>query len=301
MAFVCGLANARQKRTVMGERALSSGSQSEPCKRQLTLLLVLVMACAAISGWVGICDLPGFIRLLDMPGLRLFKMLQLNRLYWAHGALWAVAFAVALTMIYSAFRGGRLVAIGLILMQLATAIYAQRLLQQEQPLRFAEFFSSALFANIREFIGDSQANYRVASLGMHPSIALYNGFCTVDGYWVNYPLEYKHRFRRVIAKELEKDAVLQAYFDRWGSRCYLFSAELGRNYLYTKGSCRRRVEQLDIDTGALADLGARYILSAVEIGNASQLNLRHKKTFACADSPWQIYLYALPNRGKAQP
>lgn len=42
-----------------------------------------------------------------------------------------------------------------------------------------------------------------------------HGFYTVDGYSNNYPLEYKHRFREVIAAELEKNEEVRVYFDLW--------------------------------------------------------------------------------------
>ncbi len=220
-----------------------------------------------------------------------------QRLSWLQPAAWTLVFAAALAVICEAFRGGRLVAWGLVAMQLFVVISAGQHEHQEPRLTFAEFFSPGLFGDIRDFIGRSQASYRVACLGLYPAIALYNGFYTADGYWVNYPLEYKHRFRRVIAQELAKDSKLAVYFDEWGSRCYLFSAELGQRYLNTKDSRRRRIEHLDIDTAALAELGTQYILSAVEIGNASELGLKLEKTFVREDSPWQIFLYALPRDG----
>jgi hypothetical protein len=179
-------------------------------------------------------------------------------------------------------------------MQIAVVVSAQYAEQQRQRLTFAEYFSPALFREVRDYIAARPTDYRVASLGLAPSIALYNGFETVDGYWVNYPLEYKHRFRRAIAGELAKDPKLASYFDEWGSRCYLFSAELGQEYLYTRNAAKRRIEHLDVSTADLSGLGARYVLSAVEIGNASELGWKLEKKFERSDSPWEIYLYALP-------
>jgi hypothetical protein len=129
---------------------------------------------------------------------------------------------------------------------------------------------------------------------MYPAIALYNGLPTADGYWVNYPLEYKHRFRRIMAAELASDESLRNYFDRWGSRCYLFSHELAKKYLYTKSAPRREVKQLQVDCQVMADLGITHIVSAVRIVNYQALGLRFEKRFERDDSPWQIFLYAVP-------
>ncbi len=130
---------------------------------------------------------------------------------------------------------------------------------------------------------------------MYPAIALYNGLSTADGYWVNYSLDYKHRFREIMASELAMDKSLRSYFDNWGSRCYLFSHELGTTFLYTKKAPRREIEQLRLNPQALTALGITHILSAVRIANYQALGLRFEKMFERKDSPWQIFLYAVPN------
>jgi hypothetical protein len=293
LGLVCALVLARREKQGEPQHGRLGDCRNQPCRCQLLLLLGLVLTCAAISSWWGVCSFRGFESLLDASGIPVLKMLQLQRLNWMHAALWTLVFAVALAMISEAFRGGRFLVFGLVVSQLIVAISAQQREHQQQRLTFAEFFSTNLFHDIREFIASPPANYRVASLGLHPAIALYSGFYMVDGYWVNYPLEYKHRFRRVIANELAKNLTLSTYFDQWGSRCYLFSAELGREYLNTKRSPKRRIECLDIDTGALAELGANYIISAVEIVNAPAIHLELARVFERDDSPWKIYLYRL--------
>jgi hypothetical protein len=296
LALAIGLVVSRRGARAAGQQGRTSDGPDGTCRRRMLLLLVLVALCAAISVWWGICSSRAFAVLMDLPGFRALKMLQLQRLNWMHAALWGLVFAVALATISAALPHGRWVALGLVAMQVAVAISAQCHEHREPRLTFAEFYSPGLFREIRDSIDAPPADYRVASLGLHPAIALYNGFYTVDGYWVNYPLEYKHRFRRAIAGELAKNPKLATYFDAWGSRCYLFSSELGQQYLYTKDSPKRRVEHLDIDTEALAGLGTKYILSAVEVGNAAELGLKLRKTFERGDSPWKIFLYAVPKR-----
>ncbi len=295
LALAVGLARARRLAGAKGHSGHALGPRGGP-RRQLLLLLMLVLLCVAISVWWGICSSRAFAALMDVPSFRALKMVQLQRLNWFHAALWTLVFAASLAIIASALPRGRFIVWGLAAMQAGVAISGQYAEHQQQPLTFAEFYSPGLFREIRDYIGVPAADYRVASLGMHPAIALYNGFRTVDGYWVNYPLEYKHRFRKAIAGELAKAPKLAAYFDGWGSRCYLFSAELGQQYLYTKESPKRRVERLDVDTAALAELGTKYILSAVDIGNAAELGLNLKAVFQRSDSPWRIYLYEVSRR-----
>jgi len=209
--------------------------------------------------------------------------------HWLHPVLWGIGFACALQHIVLKVRSGPVLAGGLLALQLLWLAQGIR----EDKLSFQEFFSPQLFTEIRDHIGKPQQTYRVVSLGMFPGIAIYNGFYLADGYSSDYPLQYKHRFRKVIAAELAKSKEIKDYFDDWGGRCYLLSAELGREFLCTKQATKRRVEHLEIDTGALAELGAQYILSAVEIVNAPSLGLDLQGVFERDGSPWKIYLYRI--------
>ena len=125
---------------------------------------------------------------------------------------------------------------------------------------------------------------------MHPAVSLYNNFYTLDGYCANYPLTYKHEFRKIIAGELSKDYEIKSYFDDWGSRCYAFSAELGRSYLFGKNS-KKKIDHLDYDTSAFKTMGGQYIISALEIDTLTNKNYNLCKVFENKQSYWKIYLY----------
>ena len=114
----------------------------------------------------------------------------------------------------------------------------------------------------------------------------------MDGYDASYPLSYKHRFQQVIQGELDKSPELKAYFCDWGSRCYLFSSELGLNFLWGK-DWGASVHELSIDTEALKALGCDYILSALPIENAEALGLRDCGSFTNEHSFWEIRAYGL--------
>ncbi|MDC3418511.1 DUF6044 family protein [Aquibacillus salsiterrae] len=155
---------------------------------------------------------------------------------------------------------------------------------------FREFFAEKQFQEIEDYIGKPQANYRVASIGIHPSIAQYNGFYTLDTYNNLYPLSYKYEFRDIIANELEKNTTLRKYYDEWGSRCYIFVDELGKNYDFRKNS-DKTIKDLALNTDAFIEMGGRYVFSAVPILNAPANNLQLEKVFNHPESAWTIYLY----------
>ena len=92
----------------------------------------------------------------------------------------------------------------------------------------------------------------------------------MDGYSNNYPLEYKHRFREVIAPEIEKNEEVRVYFDTWGNRCYLFNSITG-NYMRLQKGNTLVYEGLEFDMEALRELGCEYLFSGAEIGDADRM------------------------------
>jgi hypothetical protein len=164
----------------------------------------------------------------------------------------------------------------------------------DKIITFSEFYSEDIFQKVAKYIDLPQENYKVVSLGIHPSIAQFNGFYTLDSYQNNYPLSYKMRFRKVIEGELNKSKKLKDYFDDWGSRCYLFSSELGETwYLNSNKTSKVSVNNLNINTIILKQMGANYILSVVTILNAKALKLNLERVFESNQSPYKIYLYRL--------
>ncbi len=156
---------------------------------------------------------------------------------------------------------------------------------------FEEFYSEDLFTTIRDDIGLDQSSYRVASLGFHPAISQYNGFYTIDGYFHNYPLEYKNKFREIIAPELQKSAMWQTFFDNWGNKAYIFSHEIVTDD-YDKLDKNLVLSDFEMNTTAFINLGGRYLFSAGEI-NPIPDNFIYLNTYSSEKSPWTVWLYEI--------
>lgn len=152
------------------------------------------------------------------------------------------------------------------------------------------YYAKDLMEQIEKAIGRDMTTYRVAHLGISPAPSLMHGFYTVDGYSNNYPLEYKHRFRQVIAKELEKNEAMRLYFDEWGSRCYLFNHVTGNYWSVEKGS-GVQYSDLDFDMEALKGLGCEYVFSGGEILQPESLGLEMLGYFETEKSYWGIWVY----------
>jgi hypothetical protein len=229
---------------------------------------------------------------------RIFKYvpLQWQRFHFLHPLVWFALFAAALDVLIRRLRKGHEIVVGLLLCQIALSFFHHEHFRSRSEPRFGEFFASRQFHNIAEFIGRPQSEYRVASLGIHPAIALYNGFYTLDAYLQNYPLTYKHEFRRIIRGELDKSPSLRDYYDNWGSRVYLYSARLhSAGYSAHRAGNSVELEKLSIDLNAFRAMGGEFILSAVRLGQGAHPGLELMRVFPDASSAWDIYLYrALP-------
>ncbi|WOX56750.1 DUF6044 family protein [Methanoculleus receptaculi] len=274
-------------------------------KKRCDLFVVLLGLCAAISLFYGFIDSEYLLFIKNFP---LFQGFQLGRFHWLHPLLWYVIFALALKIIYTNLRYGKQVAGIFLGLQIAflftcgggvigesTLQYGGAGLFLTDQLTWNEFYSPELFDDIDEAIALPKESYRVVSIGMHPAVSQYNGFYTLDSYQVNYPLDYKHSFRKIMEKELAKSEKNRVYFDTWGSRCYLFVSELEDNIGMNTRENSKPIQNLEIDSEALYDMGGRYIFSAVEILNHEDNNLELFGVFENDSSPWKIWVYSVKN------
>ncbi|MEH7308479.1 DUF6044 family protein [Neobacillus drentensis] len=176
-----------------------------------------------------------------------------------------------------------------VLQLLLLGLFNDEIIYQEKPT-VKEFYAVEMFREIEEYIALPKEEYRVASIGIHPAIAQYNGFYTLDSYNNFYPLTYKHQFRKIIEKELAKNKKVRKYFDKWGGRCYIFTAQLGKHYMIKKDS-KRHLKNLELNTDVFKKMGGRYIFSALPIDNAKKNRLLLVHVFESKSSAWKIYLY----------
>ncbi|OLS34644.1 hypothetical protein BTR25_21805 [Bacillus sp. MRMR6] len=199
-------------------------------------------------------------------------------------------FALALKILSAhSVNGARTAKLIVIFQILLLGICNDEIIYHRKP-SVKEFYAEELFMEIKEHIKLPQEDYRVASIGIHPAVSQFNGFYTIDTYNNFYPLSYKHQFRKIIEKELEKNKTIRNYFDQWGGRCYIFTAQLGKSYMIKKHSTKE-LTNLEINTQIFKEMGGRYILSALPINKAEEIQLELDGIFESKSSAWKIYLY----------
>lgn len=251
---------------------------------KLFLLNVLFSLAYSFWYWEG-------LRMLK-DSFSVFNEFNFGRFHLLRPFLWYMMFAIALSIIWKKLKFGSIIVCLLLIAQIGQLF----VLTEEIKYRhvgtptYAEFYDEELFAEIETYIDKPQENYRVVSIALHPTIAQYNGFYTLDTYNNTIPLAYKHDFRKIIAPELEKNHTLEKYFDTWGSRLYVFSDEIGKKYVFKKDS-DMRINELDLNIEQLKKLGGKYIFSGIPIENHTELGLEFEKSFSTKDSYWKIHLY----------
>ncbi|WP_045687530.1 DUF6044 family protein [Hymenobacter sp. AT01-02] len=264
-----------------------------PLVRELSFLLVVLGLTAVFCGFYP--QLMGAVQ-KQLPLLRTFN---LSRFHFLTPLLWFVVLVLSLRHLPSAAARWSVVGLQLLIgLAMNTEwVINLRYLAGRAPANepsYAAYVAPSLFqriqADVKARTGLEPAQYRVASLGLPPAVASLNGFYTLDAYLNNYPLTYKRQFRPLIADELAQSPTLATYFDAWGNRCYLFSAELGKNFR-VGAVPMRTIREWRFNAAAFRKLGGRYVLSAARLATPARSGLRLAGDYAMAGAYWHIWVY----------
>lgn len=229
------------------------------------------------------------------------KGFQFARTLWLNPFLWYFLLMYILSMTHDYNLGGinkiKNSAIILLLLYLIIRLFVYpsayneiqcNAFKNKNNLTYNEYYSERLFDVIKSDISYDN-NDKCLCLGMHPSIATYNGFYCMDGYFNVMPLETKHKFRQIIAPSLDANgSKYKKYFDDWGNRVYLFCDDV--DYQPVRNISDKPVE-LKFDNVIFKNNGGRYIISRVPIKNADQLGLYLVNEYEDNSSPYKIFLY----------
>ncbi|MCR5256344.1 MAG: DUF6044 family protein [Acetatifactor sp.] len=269
--------------------------------RALSILMITVLVISAFYGFMHTAAVVDILNGSDSA----LKTFQIDRFYWFNPFLWYTILGLTGVMITEYVKKP---VVGTVIFLIILAPTAITVLKQspfkENAMEFVRKESTAFpwkayfcedeYQEISDYISDNysleKGSFRVASLGLEPAVALYNGFYTIDGYSNNYDLEYKHKFRKIIAKELDKSEYNRAYFDNWGNRCYILSSEYPGARLMTK-SDHSHYEDLELNSDALKDLDCRFVFSSGPIEGPEKSGLKFCKVFDSYEYSYFIYLY----------
>ena len=234
------------------------------------------------------------------------KSFRLNRMNILLPVLWISGLALIIKELKEIHFLKKIIPAALICIALTTTFGNDEILNNYRRIvgvyhlpTFKEYMAPDQFAEIKKYIGEDPKDYRVACIGMNPSILQYNGFYTLDGLQSVYDLNYKKEFRKIFANELEKDEEIKQYFDGWGNRCYIYSSDLGNSwnsFIISKyiGKQKRHIyKEIDIqlDSKAFIHLAGKYLITSIEIKSPEKSGLKMLKDFGISDLFWHLYLY----------
>lgn len=281
-------------------------------KKLLWILCGLFMLNIVCAAWAGFVYTEFYINLLSKAP-EFIRAFQLSRVYFLLPSAWYISLGVSLAFLYSimpkriiAYLVATVVA-GVILLKGTGYILDynannwMRNIRQVNAIErdhkkldiitWNQLYAYDLFEEIDKVVDKDKSSYKVASLGICPVSALMNGYYTIDGYSNNYSLEYKKTFRKIIEKELDKSDVERLYFDGWGSRCYIVSADT--NNYYVSKSSNQVYSDLELNVEEMKKLGCKYLFSAGEILNADEKGFLQIGVFETEDSYYRIWVYEL--------
>jgi len=230
---------------------------------------------------------------------RFFRTFQFDRFYFLLPFLWLVLGALAVKRL-SLRKPAALALAGITALSVMVfhtefiKNFRLFVLEQKNPVTFNQYFDDKIFPDVKKSIERINPEGKALCLGIYPNLMHWYGIATLDSYQNNYPLAYKHEFRKIIAGELERNPGLQKYFDHWGSRCYAFNTYTGRKYMFGKTDTAR-IGRLDFDWPQFERMGGRFVISALPVDTAANPALTPVDTFTHPDAYWKIYLYSTGN------
>lgn len=257
-------------------------------------LLVLISIVYAVFYW----NAAPLVYLKEQ--ITLLRTFRLDRVHMLNQALWYILLALLIKQAFNQKKKYLVVLTYLILFVnigyvFINSEFKSNLLialtnKQHSMITWEKFYAEDLFDKVKQDIDEPLDSFRTVSIGVFPAVAQYNGFYTLDSYQNNYPLEYKNQFRKIIASELEKSERWRSFYDDWGSECFVFVAELDKFYrMYITKDVT--LENLELDTKVLYEMGGKYVISAVEIGNYQENNLLFIDKYTDKKTPLKIFLY----------
>lgn len=236
---------------------------------------------------------------------------QADRIYWCFPFLWMLILGITLEILVSDIKIKKMAigkVFGVFAMMLCFAEFLLilrdgslnknlrlLLLKNYKQTTWESIYMEDVFDDIEEMLPKNKESYSVLSLGIHPSVALYHGFTCADGYSNNYDVEYKHKFRTIIAKELEAEESFRSYYDDWGNRVYLCASPFGFNGVVGKEQ-NGVYDHPKFDLQAMRDMNIRYIFSAAPIiweeGENAPVLLR-EEPFSSESAYYEIWVYEI--------
>lgn len=218
----------------------------------------------------------------------LFGQFNFSRLSFLNPIAWYLIFTILLIFINKTFskKASNLIISTFIFIQLSiNGVYNHEYFRGERmfDIKLDEYLSEDIFKNFHNTENVFPKEYYSISIGLHPTLASYNGFKTFDFHSGSYPIEKKHEFLRIFGNQLNKDQTMFDYIDDWGGRLYVLTPELKKDF-YSGDSAK---VSLTLNNELMKSKKIKYIISRAELNN------NYKILNKSSNDHWTLYLYEI--------
>ena len=226
----------------------------------------------------------------------LLKQFNLGRIAWLNPMLFYILFAIALAGIAVNLPKKRWTFAVILVPALLQSAYLYLKSDFYVGMKSGaptvkQFYDTETFDKVKNILSKDSQHFKVGCIEFFPAIAQYNGIPTVGGYSSNYPLSYKHEFRKIIEKTLQNNPDRKRLFDNWGSYCYLYITPPIKRYWGSKPPKGVSANISELNLCQLKKMGVTHILSVYPIQKIAGIKYLGKES--SQNGFWEIYIYKI--------
>lgn len=270
----------------------------ESYKKILALLsiLFLIALLYELFHW----EASSFIR-----EFKLVKIFNFQRIIFLQPFIYFVLLAISLKVLFEHKVTNKIVipyfivlAIGIVMLNISFShqgdtwsLFSMKL---KKGISYKDFYSEDLMKEIKGVVekdiitNDMGGNPKILCVGIIPSVCQNAGFYTLGDYQNNYPVEYYYEFSKILTEVSNVDVTHNNQFNNTLARCYIqvrpeFEVKIKNGY----------IPEASINIDQAEKMGAEYLLSKYELGNAKELNLDYMEKFGNESTYYIIHLYKI--------
>ena len=268
--------------------------------RQYRTYYILILVQILLSLYNGLCFYEGLAFLKEF--IPILKSFNISRAAFIQPFIWTIILWYMFSIYKQKLSLFPLFIVFLVVVQFNYALHTRRFQAHPQTdmMTFSQYYAPQLFKKIKTYIPQPYEKNRLISYAIDPSLSLYNGLYTIDGYSTNYPLSYKYKFIQTQPDCLLPDMIgwkkngNKKMYNEWGSKLNLLCVDSRpQNYYRFK---ERNILELPLNASidGICQLNGKYLLSGIRIQDAEKKHLQFIQHFSASDVPWELFLYRLP-------
>jgi len=256
----------------------------------LMILIIILSFAGAAQMYEGFKGITHYIPTLKTLNFRIHFLLPF---------IYAITFSFALKTLFKTLKLSALFSLVFISAQFYDSLNASYFTTKKRLdyASFQSYYATNIFKQIKQDLKiKNPQDAKFISYGIEPAVSLYNDLYTVDGYSTNYPLSYKHKFKKVQVPKCFTNVDRKKVYDDWGSKAYLLCMDSRpqiHKLLHNSIKAKNTKFPFFASIEGLCNLNTNYILSGTELSNIDTTKIQFIKYYHSKQALWHIWLYKL--------